>query len=149
VEGEPSPTLGELVLSGGLAVLALAGAVVFVRHRPGAVAALEGSPLGSWAGLGTLLSPRPALAVARVLAAVDDRVIDRAVVGVAVGARRLAGLLSRVDGSVVDGGVRGLARAIRRAGAAARRPQTGLLHQYYAQAVAGLGLLFALLLLVR
>jgi NADH:ubiquinone oxidoreductase subunit 5 (subunit L)/multisubunit Na+/H+ antiporter MnhA subunit len=148
-EGEPSPTLAELALSGGLAVVALAGTVVSTRRRPGAVQALERSPLGAWAGLGTLLSPRPALAAARVLATVDDRVIDRAVEGVAVGARRLAGFLSRADGSVVDGAVRGLARATRRAGAAARRPQTGLLHQYYAQAVAGLALLFALLLLVR
>jgi NADH-quinone oxidoreductase subunit L len=148
-EGEPSPTLAELALSGGLAVVALAGTVVSTRRRPGAVQALERSPLGGWAGLGTLLSPRPALAAARVLATVDDRVIDRAVEGVAVGARRLAGVLSRADGSVVDGAVRGLARATRRAGAAARRPQTGLLHQYYAQAVAGLALLFALLLLVR
>jgi NADH:ubiquinone oxidoreductase subunit 5 (subunit L)/multisubunit Na+/H+ antiporter MnhA subunit len=149
VEGEPSPGFGELVLSGGLAVLALAGTVVYIHHRPGAVLALERSPLGGWAWLRPLLSPRPALAVARVLAAVDDRVIDRAVAGVAAGARRLAGLLSRADGSAVDGAVRGLARATRRAGAAARRPQTGLLHQYYLQAVAGLGLLFALLLLVR
>ena len=42
-----------------------------------------------------------------------------------------------------------MARAFRHAGGAARRPQTGLLHQYYAQAVVGLGFLLVLLLVVR
>ncbi len=69
--------------------------------------------------------------------------------GGAGGGPRLARNINPAPRSGVDGAVRGLARATRRAGAAARRPQTGLLHQYYAQAVAGLALLFALLLLVR
>ncbi|WP_116451297.1 NADH-quinone oxidoreductase subunit L [Blastococcus litoris] len=174
-EGEPSPGLGELLLSGGLAVAALALTVLVGRARPAVGMALERSPLAAWAGLGHLLSPRPALAVARVLAAVDDRGIDRvvrgagtvvrrvaglaaraddggidrAVTAVVAGTRRVAAASARTDDGLVDGAVRGIARAVRRAGDAARRPQTGLLHQYYAQTAAGLGFLLVLLLVVR
>ena len=172
---EPSPGLGELVLSGALALLVLGLTIAAVRARPGVVERLFRSPLGSWAGLGRLLSPRPALALARALAGVDDRVIDRAVMGIAAGGGRLARLASRADDGVldrtvrgaaaatrrtadgsaridagfVDGAVRATARAFSRAGSTARRPQTGLLHQYYAQAVVGLGFLLVLLLVVR
>lgn len=149
VEAEPSPTVGELVLSGGLAAVALTGTVALLHRRPEVAGALERSPLAAWAGLGRLLSPRPAMALARVLATLDDRVVDRAVEGVASAARRTAAAAARIDGSVVDGAVRATAEALRRAGAAARRPQTGLLHQYYAQAVAGLAVLLVLLLVVR
>ncbi|WP_336031572.1 proton-conducting transporter transmembrane domain-containing protein [Geodermatophilus sp. FMUSA9-8] len=148
-EGDPVPGLGDLLLSGGLAVAALGLTVALVRTRPSVIRALDRSPLGSWAGLRGLLSPRPALAVARALAAVDDRVIDGAVRGVATGARRIAAGAARADASVVDGAVRATARTFARAGEAARRPQTGLLHQYYVQAVVGLGVLLALLLVVR
>jgi NADH-quinone oxidoreductase subunit L len=174
-EGEPSPGPGELLFSGALAFVVFGLTVAAVRARPAVVEQLFRSPLGSWAGLGRLLSPRPALALARALASVDDRVIDRAVMGVADGGRRLAGLASRADDGVLDravwglaaatrrtadesaridagfldGAVRATARAFRRAGSAARRPQTGLLHQYYAQAVAGLGFLLVLLLVAR
>ncbi|MBN1092192.1 NADH-quinone oxidoreductase subunit L [Blastococcus sp. TML/M2B] len=175
VEGEPSPGLGELLLSGALALVALGLTVAVVRARPAVMEQLSRGPLASWAGLGRLLSPRPAMAVARVLATVDDRVLDRAVMGVAVGARRIASMASRaddgvldsavsgvasatrrtaagsarIDTGVVDGAVRAMATAFRHAGSAARRPQTGLLHQYYAQAVVGLGFLLVLLLVVR
>jgi NADH-quinone oxidoreductase subunit L len=174
-EGEPSPGVGDLLLSGVLAVTVVALTVVVTRTRPGLIRAVERSPLSSWAGLGHLLSPRPALAVARALAAVDDRGIDRvvhglgaiargaarvvagvddrgidrAVAGVASATRRAAAASARIDTGVVDGAVRGVARALRRAGSAARRPQTGLLHQYYAQSVVGLGALLVLLLVVR
>ncbi|RBY95447.1 NADH-quinone oxidoreductase subunit L [Blastococcus sp. TF02-8] len=175
VEGEPSPGLGELLLSGALALVALGLTVAVVRARPAVMEQLSRGPLGSWAGLGRLLSPRPAMAVARALAVVDDKLIDRAVMGIAAGARRFAGMASRaddgvldravsgvaaatrrtaagsarIDTGVVDGLVRATATAFRRAGSAARRPQTGLLHQYYAQAVVGLGFLLVLLLVVR
>jgi NADH:ubiquinone oxidoreductase subunit 5 (subunit L)/multisubunit Na+/H+ antiporter MnhA subunit len=123
--GEPSPTPAQLLTTGSLAVAVLALTVLLTftpwGHR--AVSNAARTPLAMWAGLGFLLSPRPALAVARAAAAFDDRVIDGAVRATAAGARR--------------------------AGAAARRPQTGLLHQYYAQAVAGLGALLVLLLVVR
>lgn len=146
---EGAAAVGALALAGVLAVLALGVTVAIERQRPALMAALERSPLGSWAGLRALLSPRPAMALARALARLDDQGIDRAVWGVAGGVRRLAGLTSRADVRFVDGAVVGLASALRRAGAAARRPQTGLLHQYYAQAVTGLGVLLVLLLVVR
>ena len=149
VEGEPSPAVEELVLSGALAAVALIGTVVLLHRRPGVAGALEHSPLAAWAGLGKLLSRRPAMAVARVLATLDDRVVDRVVEGAASATRRTATGAARLDGGVVDGAVRATAEALRRAGAAARRPQTGLLHQYYAQAAAGLGVLLVLLLVVR
>ncbi|RFU21742.1 proton-conducting transporter transmembrane domain-containing protein [Geodermatophilus marinus] len=174
-EGEPAPTGGALVLSGALAVAALAGTVLVVRVRPGLVRAAERGPLHRWAGLGRLLTPRPGLALARALAVADDRgldravhaaaggvrrlaaavaraddgVLDRAVTGVARATRRAADGSARADGGLVDGAVRATARAVRRAGTAARRPQTGLLHQYYAQAAAGLGVLLLLLLVAR
>ncbi|WP_104522495.1 proton-conducting transporter transmembrane domain-containing protein [Blastococcus atacamensis] len=174
-EDEPSPGLGDLLLSGALAVAVLTLTVLGSRARPAVGRALERSPVAAWAGLGHLLSPRPALAVARVLAALDDRGIDRvvraagsaarqvarlaaraddggidrAVTAVAAGTRRVAAASARTDAGLVDGAVRATARAFGRAGDAARRPQTGLLHQYYAQTTAGLGFLLVLLLVVR
>ena len=139
----------DLVLGGGLAVISLLLAVAVVRARSDVMRRLDQSPLGTWLGLGRLLSPRPAMMVARVAAFVDERVIDAAVHGVAHAVRRAAAVLARWDGGVVDGAVRATARVVRRGGAAARRPQTGLLHQYYVQAVAGLVVLLALLLVVR
>ncbi|TFV79372.1 NADH-quinone oxidoreductase subunit L [Blastococcus sp. CT_GayMR19] len=148
VEAQPVD-LGGLLLGGVLAVAALVVSVVVVRARPGVVRALERGPLGTWVGLRRLLSPAPAMAVARVAAALDDRAIDGAVRGVARAVTRAAAASARADTGVIDGAVRGTARACRRAGAAARRPQTGLLHQYYVQAVAGVGVLLAFLLIVR
>jgi NADH-quinone oxidoreductase subunit L len=139
----------DLVLGGALAVITLLLAVVVVRARTDVLRQLDQSPLGAWLGLGLLLSPRPAMAVARAAAVLDERVIDAAVHGLARVVRRAAAVLARWDGSVVDGAVSATARVVRRGGAAARRPQTGLLHQYYVQAVAGLGVLLALLLVVR
>lgn len=143
--GEPAPTPAQLTTTGALAVVVLA--LTLWAHR--AVTAAAPTVLAMWVGLGFLLSPRPALAVARVAAAVDDRVIDRAVWAVAAAVQRAATAASRADRDVVDGAVCTTAAGVRRAGAAARRPQTGLLHQYYAQAVAGLGALLVLLLVVR
>ena len=173
--GEPSPGPGDLLFSGVLALGVLGLTVATVHARPAVVDQFVRSPLGSWVGLGRLLSPRPAMALARALARVDDRVIDPGVMRVATGGRRLAASAARADDGVVDGAVSGVAvatrraadasagidaglvdgavrataRMFRRAGDAARRPQTGLLHQYYAQAVVGLGFLLVLLLVVR
>ena len=91
---------------------------------------------------------RPTLALARALAHADDRwagAVDGIGRGVAAGAPRLA----RVDDAWVDGAVRGLARRVRQAGSLARRPQTGLLHQYYLQAVALVATGIALVVVVR
>lgn len=50
---------------------------------------------------------------------------------------------------LVAGAVRGVGGASRALGRLARRPQTGLLHQYYAQAVTVLAVFAVFLLLVR
>jgi hypothetical protein len=46
----------------------------------------------------------------------------------------------------VDAAVRSLAAGARRLGSWARLPQTGQLHQYYAQALVGLAVLIVLLI---
>ncbi|MFB8774195.1 NADH-quinone oxidoreductase subunit 5 family protein [Streptomyces broussonetiae] len=120
---------------------------------------------------------RPVLGLARALAAFDDRVLDRGAETAALGVLRLArgtdrqverGLLDAgVDGAahgvvrlaartdrhveqgLADAAVEGIASAARGLGRWARRPQTGQLHQYLAQAVAALTVLAVVLVLVR
>ncbi|GAB2687081.1 proton-conducting transporter transmembrane domain-containing protein [Thalassiella azotivora] len=171
VPAEASPAPAELVLSG---VLALA-VTATVLARPGALARLEGTVLHGWLGLPGLLSGSPAPVLARwarwcdeavvdrvvtavpasvragaaVLSRVGERGLDGVVTGAARGAEALARAVTSVDVGRVDGAVRSLARGLGAAGSAARRPQTGLLHQYYAMSVAGLGLLLLLLLVGR
>ncbi len=121
----PSPTPWELGLSAGLA---LAAAALTWRWgtRPAPLPAAVTGWLGRWMeleGFTHRLVVAPTLALARTLARLDDRMID--------------------------GGVRVVAEGTRRLGALARRPQTGQLHQYYAQAVALLVLLAVVFVLVR
>jgi NADH-quinone oxidoreductase subunit L len=67
----------------------------------------------------------------------DDRVVDAAVWGIAK-ASWLAAVASRVwDDVVIDGAVEGTATASRRAGAAVRRLQNGMVHDYYIIIAAG------------
>lgn len=145
VEGEAAPQLSDFVTSAVIAVLVLLATVV-ARDRLGG---LERTPLAGWVGLRSILSPRPWLALGRAVAAIDERVIDRSVWALAAAVRRGAALVGRDDYRLVDGAVRGVANLFGRAGSALRRPQTGLVHQYYLQAVIGLGALLLLLTLVR
>ncbi|GAA4694151.1 hypothetical protein GCM10023215_34670 [Pseudonocardia yuanmonensis] len=94
------------------------------------------------------LVARPVLATARGLARFDDRVLDRAVDGTARTTVRLARGLDRRGEGAVDGAVRGVADGARVLGRWARRPQTGQLHQYYAQASVAFALLAALAVVV-
>ena len=66
--------------------------------------------------------------------------------GLGRGLARLSSIRLEVG---VDDVVRAIATTTRRAGTLARRPQTGQLHQYYAQAIAGLVLLALVLAVVR
>ncbi|MFC9397521.1 NADH-quinone oxidoreductase subunit L [Streptomyces sp. NPDC057027] len=91
----------------------------------------------------------PTLGLARAAAAFDDRVLDRAVNASGSGALVLARWTNRFVEGAVDGAVDGLAAATRRLGRWARRPQTGQLHQYLAQAVAAFSLIAVVLVLVR
>lgn len=145
------PTPSELALSAGLAVLLVA---VLLRLH-GVLPAREAAtwrPLHAWLGLepaATLVVLGPTLALARAAARADDRVIDGAVEGVARLARRTAARAEEGDAGLVDGGVRSVVGGARRLGALARRPQTGQLHQYYAQAAVGMVALVLVVLIGR
>lgn len=169
--GQPVPGFTELALPGAIAIVVL----IIVLVRPTLLGPLSRGVLARWAGLPALLTPRPWLALARALARVDEVVIDRGVEGAATAGRGLSNTLRHadeagidravdavaartqraargirdIDGGVIDAGVHRFANSLRRLGGVTRRPQTGLLHQYYAQALVGLGALLAVLLLVR
>jgi NADH-quinone oxidoreductase subunit L len=143
---EPAPAGWELVVSVVLAVLAV---LVTWRlgHRLPAPA-----PLAEWLGLeraARVAVVRPTLALAHTLARFDDRVLDRAVTAAAAGTVALARALDRRGEWSVDGAVRAIASAARALARLARRPQTGQVHQYYAQAAGALALLALFLVVVR
>jgi NADH-quinone oxidoreductase subunit L len=139
------PAWWELLVSGAVA-LAVAGVVVaFVDRVP------SPRPLRGWLGLevaARTLVGKPLRTTASGLARFDDRVVDGGVrAGAALGAAFARVVDARVEWSV-DGLVRGLGRAFRALGRLARRPQTGQLHHYYAQAVVALAVLAVLLLVL-
>ncbi|WP_433477819.1 NADH-quinone oxidoreductase subunit L [Spirillospora sp. CA-142024] len=143
VPGEGGPDVRVAVLSGVLALITT-GAVVAVRRVPEPGWAVD------WLHLERAVSVavvRPVLAAARALARFDDRVVDGAVRGVARGGRSLAGLTGRRVEFRVDGLVGAVGRAARGLAALARRPQTGQVHMYYAQAAVVLAVLVAVALL--
>lgn len=92
---------------------------------------------------------RGGLAVARLARRSDDEVVDGAVRGTARASLAAARLAGRVDDAGIDSAVRAVASGARSMGRWARRPQTGLLHQYYAQAAVGFAVLVLIILLVR
>jgi hypothetical protein len=142
---EPGPAAWELVLS---AVLALAAAVVVWVKGPVPL----GTPWSDWLQLeaaARFLIVRPVDRLASALAAFDDRVLDRAVNGSARGALQLARWTNRQAERRIDGVVEGVATASRVLGRWARRPQTGQLHQYLAQAVAAFTVLAVVIVFVR
>ena len=139
----PHPTAPEVAGSALLALVVVA--VVWRRPLPQPAWAL------SWLGLeraAHVAVVRPTVALARALDR-TDLLIARAVSGVATGATTLAGTAAGVDEDRVHAGVLAFARWVRRAGALARRPQTGQLHQYYVQAVAIIAAGTVLLVVVR
>ena len=144
--GTESPAAGELVASALLA-LAAAAATSWWGTRPVPVPAAVRRALGQWVHLEQImqvLAVRPALALARALAAFDARVLHRAVLAVPALGLWLARRSERRAEVGVHGAVRAVVSGARRLGVLARRPQTGQLHQYYAQAAAAL-LVLALL----
>ena len=143
-EAGPVAGVAEMTVS---AVLALVVLMVVGRWRvpePGWAA--------GWLGLEAAAHAvvvRPVLRLAEALARFDDRVLDRAVTAVARGGLAAGRAAARADVGGVDAAVEALARGVRRLGALARRPQTGLLHQYYLQAATLLVAAVVLLLVVR
>ncbi len=137
------PTVPELTASGVLAALVVAAVARRPLPRP--------AWARSWLGLeraAQAVVVRPTVALARSAARADD-VLASAVDATALGVTTVASAAGRADDRVVDGVVRGVAYRVRQAGALARRPQTGLLHQYYVQAVAIVAAGIALLVVVR
>ncbi|PXY19668.1 NADH dehydrogenase [Prauserella muralis] len=137
------------LLASALVAAAAATAAAALVHVRGEVA--EQDVLSGWLRLeqaARLAVVRPLDAMASACARFDERVVDGGVrlsAAVATAAARLAG--NRLEWSV-DGAVRGVARGARAMGRLARRPQTGQLHQYYAQAVVALALLALLLVIL-
>lgn len=148
--GAPSPSGWQFALSAGLALAASALAWRW-GGSPTAAPAAARRTLARWLELEPLadaLLVRPTLALARALASFDDRVLDRAVIEIGGAGTALAGIARARGEWSFDGLVATIASAARRLGSLARRPQTGQLHQYYAQTTVLLALLaiaFALL----
>ncbi|GGL07382.1 proton-conducting transporter transmembrane domain-containing protein [Mangrovihabitans endophyticus] len=145
-DGEPRPIVAAEVLAGVLAVAVFAVTAV-AAPRIGAPTWTR-----SWLGLEAAMHAglvRPVLALARTLARFDDRVLDRAVEGTAHAAVRAAHAAARFDDAGVDGVVARVAAGCRRLGDLARRPQTGQVHQYYAQAIVLLVAAVLVLIVVR
>jgi NADH:ubiquinone oxidoreductase subunit 5 (subunit L)/multisubunit Na+/H+ antiporter MnhA subunit len=135
----------EAALSAGLAVAGVGLAARLRLARAGGVARWA----GGWLGLEPMvhrLVVRPTLSVARVMAGFDDRVVDGVVRGVSAATLASARLANRRWEGAVSGAVGAVAEGSRRLGRLARRPQTGLVHQYYAQAVTVLAALVVVLL---
>lgn len=129
----------ELVLSAALALVAFVVVVVFRNSLRALLEAPSLWPLVGWLGLQNVARRWvvvPTLWCADRLATFDDRVLDRLVDGCAAWTLRTAQRLGQVDLRVVDGTVEAFGRGMRRLGREARRPQTGQLHEYYAQATA-------------
>ena len=148
--GEPSPAWWELAVSTAAAVTA--SAVTWWRGaRPGPLATSARGWLTGWLHLeraARIVVAGPTLGLARALAAFDDGVLDRAVHQIARGGLGLARAAARADDGV-DKLVADVGSAARSLGRLARRPETGQLHTYYAQAAVALAVLALIFVLVR
>ncbi|MFF0725414.1 proton-conducting transporter membrane subunit [Streptomyces sp. NPDC004134] len=149
--GEAAPSAWEFALPAALALAASAAAWAWGDRRsplPARLTAAASGWLGLEAGVRAVLV-RPVRRLAAALAAFDDRVLDRGVDGLARGTVRLAGGVDRRAEAAVDGAVEGIGALSRALGRLARRPQTGQVHTYLAQAVAAFTVLAAVFVLVR
>lgn len=148
---EPSPGPAELAASGALAVLVVAVTWVLV-NRGSRLPAAWTAPALNWLHLERLagvLIARPVFALAQALARFDDRVVDGGVRAAAATGRLAAGLAGGRVEIRVDGVVDAVGRGARRLASLARRPQTGQVHTYYAQAAVLLAVLILIVLVVR
>ncbi|GAB2502765.1 NADH-quinone oxidoreductase subunit 5 family protein [Nocardiopsis aegyptia] len=177
VPGERGPAGWEMAASALVSVVVLVGAgLVFARGSARAAVAEEGGagpgtparagngvasgtglpPVGRWAadwlGLERLVRGglvRPTLALSRGLSVFDDRVVAGGVrAGARLGLTAADAVRDRVE-TAADRSVGAVASAVRTAARWALRPQTGLLHQYYAQAVVALLVLATVFVLMR
>jgi len=142
-----APAAWELALSAVLAIGAAAGAWRWGERLSGAPAALR-----DWLWLeraAEVLVVAPTMALARALAVADDRVVHRAVLTVPDAAMWLARQSARRAEFSIASVVGAVGSSARRLGTLARRPQTGQLHQYYAQAAVAFAVLALLVVVVR
>ena len=167
----------ETVLSAVIALAAVGSAAASTRDGADVLSG-RSRALSTWLYMNALVSrgvSTPVAGLAGSLARFDDRVLDAGVRrGFGTSVVALAGLLVRFDDRFVDGGVRvtaGLSGMVARVadakvdwsvdrlvrwiaggarglGRLARRPQTGQLHHYYAQAVVALVVLALLAIVV-
>lgn len=143
-----APSAALMAVSGAAAAAGVLLARLLVGRAAGGRFAAGAA---QWFGLPTVLerAGRAAVPVAGRLSRWDDAAHTTVVVrGIASRTVVVADEAGERDVRTVHGAVLALAGALRRLGAAARRPQTGLLHQYYFQLAAGAAVLLALLLLV-
>lgn len=150
-DGQSSPHVWEFALSGGLALLASAVTWAW-GTRPLPLPGRAKAGFADWLFLeraAHALLVAPVMRLARAAATFDDRVLDRAVDGSATVTLRIARWTDGVVERAVDGTVTAVAAGTRTLGSLARRPQTGQLHQYLAQAVAAFTVLAVVLVLVR
>ncbi len=159
---------GELVLGGILALGVLA--VVLRRPAPAPSWAVHwlGLPragellgagtvrLADWSGRGDDALQHGVLGgvagvrgLARGVAALDDAGVAGAVDRVAADTTRAAAGSTRLDDAGPGAAVRAVTRGARGLGVLARRPQTGLTHQYYVQVAVVLAAALLLVLVVR
>ncbi|MCZ2402541.1 NADH-quinone oxidoreductase subunit L [Paenarthrobacter sp. Z7-10] len=167
----PSPEPWELLLSGVLALAALAavwwlqarrlatGDVDRTGSKADRVDATDGGAvltgpglLQNWLGLeraATVVITGPVMAFAVALARFDDRVLARGVGAAGALTLRSAHHINAVIEDGLTGSVGRISGAVRAMGRSARRPQTGLVHQYYAQAIVVLIVFAALFIVLR
>ncbi|MFI9583622.1 NADH-quinone oxidoreductase subunit L [Streptomyces sp. NPDC052236] len=150
-DARPTPYAWELALSAALALLAAATAWAW-GDRVLPLPARAKAWFLDWLSLeraARALVVRPVFWAARTAAAFDDRVLDRGVVGAARSAVGLARWSDRTVERAVDSTVGAVAAATGALGRLARRPQTGQLHHYLAEAVAAFTVLAVVFVLVR
>ncbi len=139
------PGWAQLAASGVIAVAGVAAASAWTRAR----SLPESGALADWLRLERLAHLAFAVPtgwLARNLARFDDRVVDGGVRAAAATGSALARLANlRVEVSI-EAVVRGVSGGARSLGRLARRPQTGQLHHYYAQAAIALGVLAILVI---
>lgn len=147
----PAATTSGLLLSA--VVAAVVAAAVTVRVRRGAAVRVPAvlRPAQRWWGLeqgAHRWVVRPCLAMARA-AARTDRGLDRATERLGRATLQLAGRTRRVGETGTNNVVDLVAATFRALGRQARRPQTGQLHQYYAQALVAVAVVVVVVLVVR
>ncbi|MFH9467175.1 NADH-quinone oxidoreductase subunit L [Streptomyces clavifer] len=148
---QPTPKVWEWVLSAALA-LSAAGAVWAWGNRHVPLPAAVIRFFGGWLHLeraARLILVRPVFALADAASRFDDRVLDAAVWRAGRGAVGLAHWSNRRLEAGVAGSVSLVAASSRSLGRLARRPQTGQLHEYLAQAVTALIVLALVFVLVK